>query len=128
VRYLLDTQILLWAAFSSSQLSKPAIELLQQHRGSLVFSVASVWEVSIKAALGRPNFKVEPEHLRTGLIGHGYAELMVSGEHAVAVRSLRPIHGDPFDRMLLAQAISEGMTLVTTDRMLAAYGEPTLKV
>lgn len=128
MRYLLDTQILLWASFSSSQLPASALELLQSKRGSLVFSVATVWEVSIKAALGRSNFKVEPEDLRTGLLAHGYAELPVSGKHAVAVRSLRPIHGDPFDRMLLAQAICEGMTLVTTDRMLAAYGEPVLKV
>jgi PIN domain nuclease of toxin-antitoxin system len=126
--YLLDTQIVLWAAFSSHELPARALELLQKNRGSLVFSVASLWEVSIKTALGRGNFVVDPLQLRAGLLGHSYVELPVSGDHAVAVRLLPPKHGDPFDRMLLAQAISEKMTLVTTDKILARYGEPVLKV
>ena len=126
--YLLDTQIILWAAFSSSQLPARSLELLQRNRGSLAFSAASLWEVSIKTALGRSNFVVDPVQLRAGLLGHSYRELSVNGGHAVAVRSLPPRHGDPFDRMLLAQAIHEGMTLVTTDKALASYGEPVLKV
>ena len=128
MKYLLDTQVLIWTAFRSSQLPERAGEILRENRRDLVFSVASLWEVSIKSALGRADFTVDPAHLRSGLLGHGYAELLVNGDHAVAVRPLPRIHGDPFDRMLLAQAIYEGMTLVTTDRMLASYGEPVLKV
>ena len=126
--YLLDTQLVLWLSFRSNLLSERAREILRENRGALAFSVASLWEVSVKAALGRADFTVDPARLRTGLLGHRYTELPVKGDHAVAVRSLPRKHGDPFDRMLLAQSLVEGMTLVTTDKVLASYGDTVLKV
>ena len=128
MRYLLDTQILIWLSFRSERLPEVAREIASNDSDDSFFSAASLWEVSIKAALERPDFDVDPVILRDGLLESGYIELFVSGEHAVAVRTLAQRHGDPFDRLLLAQAIHEGMTLVTTDRVLAGYGAPVLKV
>lgn len=128
MRYLLDTQLLLWIAGNSPRLLAGARDIIESEPGELTFSVASVWEISIKAALRRSDFVVDPVKLRNQLLTNGYAELSVNGLHALAVVTMPPTHGDPFDRMLLAQAIHEGMTLVTTDRRLAGYQGPILKV
>ena len=87
-------------------------------------SVASLWEVAIKSGLGRTDFSVDPRLLRRGLLENGYVELDVTGAHATAVDLLPPIHNDPFDRILVAQAQIEGITLLTTDEIIASYPGP----
>ncbi len=126
--HLLDTQVLLWAAAGSSRLSAKARDLIEDETHELVFSAASIWEVAIKTALGRPGFLVDPAELRSELLANGYVELPVSGGHAAALSRLPPHHKDPFDRMLLTQAIEERLTLVTADEVLAAYQGPVIKV
>lgn len=91
-------------------------------------SAASLWEVAIKAGLGREDFQVDAAILRRGLLEHGYAELPISGAHATAVAGLPNIHKDPFDRILVAQAQLEGITLLTTDAIVARYPGPILNV
>lgn len=121
MKYLLDTQLLLWAAGETSRLSRPAKRLLGDRRHELLFSAASLWEVAIKNALGRDDFRVEPRVLRRGLLDNGYVELPITSDHAVHLDALPPLHKDPFDRLLLAQALAEGITLLTTDEQLARY-------
>jgi len=90
----------------------------------LVVSAASLWEVTIKRSLGRADFIVEPRQLRRGLLENGYTELAITGAHAIAVDGLPPIHGDPFDRLLVAQAQVEAITLLTADKTVARYPGP----
>lgn len=128
MKFLLDTQLLLWAAGQPERLSAGARKLLNNPRNELLFSAASLWEIAIKNTLGREDFQVEPRLLRRGLLDNGYVELPVTSEHAVNVDGLPPIHKDPFDRLLLAQALSEGITLLTGDAQLARYRGPVRKV
>lgn len=118
---LLDTHVLLWAAGMPERLSPQGRRLLEDGGHTLVFSVASLWEVAIKRGLGREDFQVDPRRLRGGLLVHGYRELPIRSEHALATQTLPPLHRDPFDRMLVAQAQVEGLTLVTADVMVARY-------
>ena len=90
----------------------------------LMFSTASIWEVVIKSALGRDDFRVDPQRFRNGLIQNGYSELEIRSEHALAVGSLPLIHKDPFDRILIAQAQIENVTLLTTDDKVVGYPGP----
>jgi PIN domain nuclease of toxin-antitoxin system len=128
VKLLLDTQVLLWAAGQPERLSAAARRLLNNPRHELLFSAASLWEIALKRTLGREDFRVEPRLLRRGLLDNGYTELPVTSQHAVTIDSLPPLHKDPFDRLLLAQALSEGITLVTADAQLARYRGPVRKV
>jgi len=128
MKLLLDTHILLWAAGEPERLSAAARKLLNNPRNELLFSAASIWEVAIKSALGKKGFVAEPRLLRRGLLENGYTELPVTSEHAVGIDALPLVHKDPFDRMLLAQALSEGVTLVTRDALLARYPGPVRKV
>lgn len=124
MRLQLDTHLLLWAAGSPDRLSVAARALLDDPDNELLFSAASLWEIAIKRGLGPADFRVDPRVLRRGLLDNGYAELAITGEHAVAIDTLPPIHKDPFDRLLIAQAITEGITLLTGDPMLARYPGP----
>ncbi|MGH7583863.1 MAG: type II toxin-antitoxin system VapC family toxin [Gemmatimonadales bacterium] len=128
MKLLLDTQLLLWAAGQPERLSPAARRQLNDSRNELIFSAASLWEVSIKASLGHDDFRIEPRVLRRGLLDNGYIELPVTSQHAVSVDALPAIHKDPFDRLLLAQALSEGLILLTTDAHLARYHGPVRKV
>ena len=128
MRLLLDTQLLLWAARPSPQLSSRARRLIGDPENELLFSVASVWEVAIKYGRARDDFQVDPRLLRRALLDNGYRELAVTGEHAVAVANLPPLHRDPFDRILVAQSIVEGITLLTSDPRVAQYPAPVRKV
>ena len=121
---LLDTQLLLWASSLPERLSDKARALLEDPATKLFFSAASLWEVAIKNGLGRSDFRVDPRVLRRGLLENGYSELAVTGAHAVAVDLLPPIHKDPFDRMLVAQAQTEGITLLSADKVLGRYPGP----
>ena len=122
MKVLLDTHVLLWAAGVQARLPQEARELIEDPDTELVFSAASIWEVAIKNGLGRDDFSVDPRLLRRGLLENGYTELAVTGSHAVAVDSLPPLHKDPFDRMLVAQAQVEGFLLLTADPAVASYG------
>ncbi len=128
MKLLLDTQLLLWAAGQPERLSAAARKLLNNRRNELLFSAASLWEIAIKNTLGREDLHVEPRLLRRGLLDNGYTELPITSQHAVNIDSLPPLHKDPFDHLLLAQAMTEGITLLTGDAQLARYPGPVRKV
>ena len=124
MRLLLDTHILLWAAAEPERLSRAAQSLLENVNNELIFSAVSLWEIAIKTARGREDFRVDARLLRRDLFDNGYAELAMTGAHAAALTGLPPFHKDPFDRMRIAQAMIEGMTLVTSDPAVAKYPGP----
>ncbi len=121
MRILLDTQIALWSAAEPEKLSKAAQTLLADPENDILFSVINLWEVAIKRALRRPDFDVDPQRMRARMKAVGLIEVTVTGEHALGVEHLPLIHHDPFDRLLVSQALSEGLTLLTTDRLLDGY-------
>jgi len=120
----MDTHLLIWAAEGIERLSPDARATMGDPENDLVFSVASLWEIVIKRGLKRSDFRVDARVLRRGLIDNGYHELPILSEHAVAINSLPPIHKDPFDRLLIAQATVEGITLLTDDVTVAQYPGP----
>ena len=128
MKLLPDTHLLLWASDHPHRLSKLAISLLIDPDNELFFSPLSIWEVSIKGALGRHDFQFDPSTLRRNLLANGYTELPITSEHCIAIQSLPPLHKDPFDRILIAQATVEGITLLTADRKVAKYPGPIRKV
>ena len=128
MRLLLDTHLLLWAAGKPNRLTPTARKLIVSPSNELLFSAASVWEVAIKRGLGRSDFQADPRLLRRGLLDNGYTELPVLSDHVVAIESLPRIHKDPFDRLLVAQATVEGITLLTADSVVAEYPGPVRRV
>ena len=128
MKLLLDTHILLWAVGTPERLSARAFAMIDDPDAEPMVSAASLWEVAIKAGLGREDFQVDPAILRRGLLEHGHTELPISGAHATAVARLPHIHKDPFDRILVAQAQLEGITLLTADAIVARYPGPILNV
>jgi PIN domain nuclease of toxin-antitoxin system len=125
---LLDTHLLLCASGEPDRLSPVARDLLLNPDNLPWFSAVSLWEVTIKNRLGRPDFQVDPNLLRRGLLDNGYTELSVTSAHAVAVGGLPDLHRDPFDRLLIAQAQVEGVLLLTSDSLVARYPGPIRKV
>jgi PIN domain nuclease of toxin-antitoxin system len=128
MKLLLDTHVLLWAAGQPDRLPAAARRLLDDPRNEPIFSSASLWEIAIKSGLGRDDFQVNARLLRRGLLDNGYGELPITSEHAVAVDGLPPIHKDPFDRILVAQSMVEGITLLTSDPLVAQYPAPVQRV
>jgi PIN domain nuclease of toxin-antitoxin system len=128
MKLLLDTHLLIWSAWTPRRISSAARSLIGSTDNELIFSAASLWEIAIKQALEKDDFEVDALLLRRGLLDNGYSELPVSGNHAVAVRALPLIHKDPFDRILVAQATVEGITLLTADPIVARYPGPIRKV
>jgi len=124
MKLLLDTHLLLWAAGEPERLSTQARGLIDDPDNELLFSAASLWEVAIKRGLGRHDFKVDARLLRRGLLDNGYSELPIVSDHLVTTESLPPIHKDPFDRVLVAQATVEGITLLTIDSLVSQYPGP----
>lgn len=124
MKLLLDTHLLLWAAGCPDRLPATALPLLEDPASELLFSAASLWEIAIKRGLGRADFQVDARVLRRGLLDNGYQELPITSAHAVAIDSLPPLHKDPFDRILVSQAITEGITLLTADTFIAQYPGP----
>ena len=108
--------------------SPAARALLEDPHNEPMFSSASLWEIAIKSGLGRDDFHVDARLLRRGLLDNGYGELPVTSEHAVAIDGLPRIHKDPFDRLLVAQSMVEGITLPTSDPLVAQYPAPVRKV
>lgn len=128
MKYLLDTHLLLWAGGQIEQLSSSVKMLLNNPDNELFFSAASIWEVTIKQSLGREDFKVNPRIFRRALLDNGYIELPITSEHAVEMEQLQLIHKDPFDRILIAQSLVEGIILLTSDSIVAQYPGPIKKV
>jgi PIN domain nuclease of toxin-antitoxin system len=128
VTYLLDTHLLLRAASEPLRLSVTARHLLEDGSSELLFSPVSLWEIDAKRALGRADYQVDAALLWRGLVDNGYHELPLTSEHALAQSSLSEELKDPFDRLLLAQARAEGVTLLTNDPGLASWGTPVRRV
>jgi PIN domain nuclease of toxin-antitoxin system len=124
MRLLLDTHVLLWAAGEPALLPASSRRLINDANNQPLFSVASLWEIAIKRGLGRKDFQVDARLLRRGLLDNGYGELPITSNHVVAVEGLPAIHKDPFDRLLVAQATVEGITLLTLDVVVARYPGP----
>jgi PIN domain nuclease of toxin-antitoxin system len=114
--------MLVWLSVDSPSLPAAARDELMDVRNRIVFSLVSLWEASIKFALGRADFSIHPRMLRRSLLEFGFSELPITSEHAIATATLPHVHRDPFDRLLVAQAQVEGLTLMTTDKKLAQYG------
>jgi len=132
MKLLLDTHLLLWAGVAETvaanrPLPAPVHAMIANPSNELYFSPASVWEVAIKNALGKPDFRVDPHVLRRALVDNGYIELPITSEHTAGVANLPHHHKDPFDRLLIAQATVEGITLLTNDATLAAYTESPVR-
>lgn len=128
MRLLLDTHLLLWVAGKPDRLSTVARRLIKDAGNELMFSAASFWEIAIKRGLGRDDFQVDPRLLRRGLLDNSYSELLIGSDHAVAIDGLPRLHKDPFDRILVAQAMVEGITLLTVDPLVAQYAGPVRRV
>ena len=132
MKLLLDTHLLLWAAGTYSGPTSPmpaaADALIDDKANTLCFSPASIWEVAIKKAQGRRDFQADPHVLRRSLLDNAYVELPITSEHAAGVVFLPPIHKDPFDRLLIAQAMIEGVTLLTADAKMARYDGPIQRI
>jgi len=124
VKLLLDTHLLLWAAEGSKRMPRNARALMADPDNELFFSVGSLWETTIKSGLNRADFQVDARMLRRGLMDNGYGELPILSEHVVAIDALPSIHKDPFDRLVIAQATVEGITLLTDDVTVARYQGP----
>ncbi len=121
MKFLIDTQLVLWAAGTPGKISRKARKIMEDPENMLFFSAASLWEIAIKNSLGRADFNANPSLLRRGLLDNGWEELPVTGTHAIGIEYLPPIHKDPFDRILLAQAEAEGLILMTTDSTVVQY-------
>ncbi len=124
MKYILDTHLLLWAAGNSRSLPRKVRRLLDDDSIQPVFSAASIWEIVIKNGLGRTDFETDPRILRRQLLENGYMELGITSEHALGVERLPPLHKDPFDRILIAQSMVEGIILLTCDPVMAQYPAP----
>jgi PIN domain nuclease of toxin-antitoxin system len=128
VRFLLDTNVLVWTAIGDKRLKPVARAALNDRANDFLFSVSSIWEIAIKSALRRSDFLYDSREIRRQFIANGYEELPILGHHVVVVDSLPRIHKDPFDRILIAQALVEGITLLTADPVIAQYPGPIRKV
>lgn len=123
MRLLLDTHILLWALIEPTKLSAKTRAVLEDRENEVLFSAASIWEMTIKAALGRADFRVSPQTIVDEALATGFVELPVRSAAALKVATLAPHHRDPFDRLLVAQAMTEPAALYTADAQLEAYSE-----
>lgn len=119
MRFLVDAHVLLWAQFEPEKLSAQHRNLLRAPGHDIFFSAASIWEIAIKMQLGRMRFNVDPDRIAEAVIESGMCELPVRSTVAARVARLPLHHADPFDRLLIAQAIADSLTLLTADALLA---------
>lgn len=127
MRYLLDTHTFLWWILDDPRLSPRADAIVRDPNNEIWFSAASAWEIAIKAGLGRITFDDDPvELVPKQIAANGFRNLPIESEHALRASRLVPLHRDPFDRMLVAQAMTEKMILLTADEMIARYGVETI--
>jgi PIN domain nuclease of toxin-antitoxin system len=122
--FLLDTQLLVWSMTRAERVSADTRSLIRSSSTKPLYSVISIWEVAIKYSLHRPDFTVDPQQLKFSLDESGFRDLPIRCEHTFAIQNLPKIHKDPFDRLLIAQAIVEGVTLLTVDSDIAKYPGP----
>ena len=123
MRLLLDTHVLLWALSDPGRLKPEICDLLEDAANEVLFSAASIWEIAIKAALGRADFAIHPGRVAQAARMTGFMELPVSADAAARVADLPRHHRDPFDRLLVAQAMAEPARLYTADPLLPSYSE-----
>ena len=123
MRFLLDTHVLLWALIEPSRLAQTIQTVLEDSQNEVLFSAASIWEIAIKYALGRADFQVHPDSILEAALNSGFAELPVRSAAALRVGTLPHLHRDPFDRLLIAQAMTEPAAFYTADETLRAYSE-----
>ncbi len=128
MKILLDTQMVIWAIVWPSVLPKDAKNIITNEDNEVFFSPISLMEVAIKNSKNRPDFRIDAKTLYRKLLDNGFLELAVSGIHCATVGDLPLIHKDPFDRILVAQAKHEGITLLTTDEIMAGYPAPILRI
>ena len=124
MKILLDTHLILWAAGSPDELPTEARRIIEDESNELFFSSASIWEIAIKASLQKVNFQIDVRVFRRNILDNGYIELPIKSSHAIFIQNLPIIHKDPFDRILIAQATEEGITLLTSDVTVANYPGP----
>ena len=123
MRVLLDTHVLLWALAEPRRLDGETRATIESGNIEVLFSAASIWEIAIKAGLGRTDFAFEPAEIARAALDTGFAELAVRSNATALVARLPLLHRDPFDRLLVAQAIVEPATLYTADEQLVPYSE-----
>jgi PIN domain nuclease of toxin-antitoxin system len=123
MRLLLDTHVLLWALGEPEKLSAAARQAISDPGNAVLFSAASIWEIAIKAQLGRVDFLANAEEIARAASASGFDELPIRAQHAALTAQLPPHHRDPFDRVLVAQAIAEPARLLTVDAALRRYSE-----
>ena len=128
MKYLLDTHIILWAGFDVKRLSRKAKSILENPENALYFSPVSLWEVSIKHEKHPKQMAITSERVWEIAVKMGLIELPVRSRHGVDIANLPDIHNDPFDRMLITQARSDGLYLLSHDDKVIAYGAPVVKV
>jgi len=124
MKLLLDSHILVWMAAMTARLPEEARLLIEEPANNIFFSSVSIWELTVKHTIDKDDIPVHPSVLYRALIENDLKEIQVTGMHGLGVGSLPMIHKDPFDRLLVAQCISEGMILLTSDKMLARYDAP----
>ena len=125
MRLLIDTQIFIWSVMDSEKLGPRARQIILDATEVFV-SAASIWEIAIKVKIGK--LEGDPHEFAAAIAGSGFRELLISARHAATVHELPFYHRDPFDRMLIAQALSEPLRLLTADGMLAQYSELVMRV
>lgn len=123
MRLLLDTQVLLWALVSPERIPAPVRERLESPENDVLFSAASIWEVAIKVRIGRMDLPISLEDVTAAALQSGFQELPIRAAHVAATAQLPLYHRDPFDRILVAQALHEPARLLTADRKLARYAD-----
>lgn len=128
MKLLADTHVLIWMTIDSDKLSRNASQMLGDRENEVWFSAISILEMSIKQKLKKLDLRVPVTEYRAAMLANGLRELAVEGHQAAYVEALPFIHRDPFDRLLIAQATVEGMTLITADEQVALYPGPILKV
>ncbi|MDE2445638.1 MAG: type II toxin-antitoxin system VapC family toxin [Alphaproteobacteria bacterium] len=128
MNFLVDTHLLIWAAQGNPKLSHTAAEIISSNDNHLWVSAVSLWEIALKRGMARGKFNYDVAQFRAGLLSTGYLELSVEGRHILALSAMPMIRSDPFDRLLNAQAISEGMRLLTADLALGQYGDHVVMV
>lgn len=124
MKILLDSHLLVWLAAATAKLPPAARLFIEDAQNTLFFSSASVWELMVKHSLGKNDIPVHPRVLHRALLDNNFTELPITSAHAFIVEALPPLHKDPFDRILIAQAMSEGMLLLTSDETIAQYNGP----
>lgn len=124
MRVLLDTHVLLWALMAPRRMPPALREALADPAHHVMFSAVNILEIAIKKALGKPGFEFGPQDVLQAARAAQFVELPVSAEHSARVHGLEPLHHDPFDRLLVAQALCEPARLLTADRMIARYAAP----